>query len=100
METYFTSGLAIRQSDVAYSSFNHILVFGIQYLNSLHNHLHASTCPPVSTIQFETTAIIGNLDANISTGTININPQAAFAFFIQKGMLDSIFHRNLYQHGR
>ena len=41
MKTYFTSGLAIRQRNIVYRSFNHFLILSIQNLNSLHDYLHS-----------------------------------------------------------
>lgn len=74
MKTYFTSGLAIRQRNIVYRSFNHFLILSIQNLNSLHDYLHSGPCPSVSTVQFEPAPVIRNPDTNISTGTMNINP--------------------------
>lgn len=96
MKTYFTSGLAIRQRNIVYRSFNHFLILSIQNLNSLHDYLHSGPCPSVSTVQFESAPVIRNPDTNISTGTMNINPKAPFTFFTPKSVLDGILHRYLY----
>ena len=54
----------------------------------------------VGTVYPVTSPIVTHLDADSLPGLLDINPQSFHPLFVLQGMLDSIFYRNLYHHGR